>query len=140
MNGGSSFVLSSGKSAIICSPTYLLNLWQVMHFDISLFTTEFPCITQYLEDLISVSVIFLLLCTVFSWHHLLIKFVICSSFSNKIGCLTACSRRDCFSCPATLALVGLSNLPHLGRGSNIQCFLLAFLIDLPFHWGFCVLL
>ena len=32
-----------------------------------------------------------------------------------------------------VVLQPLSYLPHLGRGSNIRCFLLTFLIDLSFH-------
>ena len=130
VNDGSSFFLSGGKLAIIFSATFPLNLWQVAHFKISLFLTEFTDVTQYLEDLISLSVIFLPLCAVFSWHHLIIKLVICSFIGNKIGCLTTSSGPDCLSRPPILS--------HLSRDSNIQYFLLTFLIDL--HWGFCKLL
>ena len=62
VNWGYSFNLSCGRSAIICSPTFPRSLLLVKHLEIIFYTAELLCITQNLEDLISLRVMFLQLC------------------------------------------------------------------------------
>ena len=102
VNGRFSFSLLYGKSAIICSPTLPLSLLQVAHLKITLFTAELPYITHYPEDLISLRVMFLLLCTVFWWHRLINKSVTFPLFGTMIGWVTFSLRFDFSSFPTTL--------------------------------------
>ena len=108
VNGGSSFNLSCGKSAIICSPTLPLSYLQVTHLEIIFYTAELLCITQYPEDLISLRVMFLPLCAVFWWHHLINSSLTFPPFGRMIGWVTLLSRVDFFSLPPTLKIPKLS--------------------------------
>ena len=102
VNGRFSFNLLYRKSAIICSPTLPLSLLQVAHLKITLFTAELPCITHYPEGLISLRVMFLLLCAVFWWHRLINKSVTLPLFGRMIGWVTFSLRVDFSSFPTTL--------------------------------------
>ena len=62
---------------MICLPMFPLSLPQVTHPEISPSTAKLSCITQYLDVLISFSVTFLSLCSVFWWHNLMTSFDDC---------------------------------------------------------------
>ena len=104
VNWGYSFNLSCGRSAIICSPTFPRSLLLVKHLEIIFYTAELLCITQNLEDLISLRVMFLQLCAIFWWHYLINSAVTFPLFGRMIGWVTLLSRVSFFSLPQTLKI------------------------------------
>ena len=85
VNGCPSNVLSSGRSAIFCSPSFPLSNRHLTHFHISLLTIVLHQPTQKPLLLISFIVRLLPPCASFLWHHSTIKLGMLPSLPRNTG-------------------------------------------------------
>ena len=101
VNGGPSNVLSFGRSAIFCSPSFPLSNRHLTHFPIRLLTIVLHRTTQKPLLLISFIVNPLPPCATFLWHHSTINLGMLPSLPSNTGGTSLTCRLDFFSLPPT---------------------------------------
>ena len=114
--GRSGRILSSGKSAIFCSPAFPLARRQTTHLESTFLATELPFTIQYFFRS-SDSIWFLPLWPQRSWMCLKSSMETCESLGKMQGCFVSSGIADLCSRPPTL------RMPSSSTGSSLQILL-----------------
>ena len=131
VNGGPSKVLSFGRSAIFCSPSFPHSNLHLTHFPIRLLTIVLHWTTQKQLLLISFIVSLLPPCATFLWHYSTINLGMLPSLPSNTGWTSLTCRFDFFSLPPTL------NKPFLsmyGMGQGYICHFFYLMIFCHLHY------
>ena len=102
VNGGPSNVLSFGRSAIFCLPSFPLGNWHLTHLPVRILTIVLHRIIQKPLLLISFIVSPLPQCATFLWHHFTINLGMVPSLPSNTGWTSLRCRHDFFNLPPTL--------------------------------------